>query len=243
MAQSKGFFEKVAGQSMAAPSTYNKATGGQGYAVGITNGQIFFAGLGFDGGKINVDSATSHGYVYSDSDEDLEVFVDTTAKIVYPTGETENLTAMADSEIIKGSLVLIEGHTDSSGLSNDGLYKVKSFDASASSLHLEKTEFEGFLGDIKDGVSDANDSDSVYGTVTLLPFPPTFKIVPLDDGGIAGIEANNWAGQDDVVADIPAGTELLVEAFKVTSATSDASCICYLPCYPSLKFHPQRETL
>ena len=240
MAQSKGFLEKVAGQSMAAPGTYNKATGGQGYAVGITNGQIFFAGLGFDGKTIDVDGAASHGYVYTDNDEDLEVFVDTAAKIVYPTGETEALTSMADSEIIKGSLVLIEGHVDSDGASNDGLYKVKSFDASASSFHLENIKFEGFLGDIKDGISDANDSGSVYGKMTLLPFPPTFKIVPLDNGGIASIEANNWAGTDDVVADIPAGTELLVEAFKVTSAGSDASCICYLPCYPSLKFHPQR---
>ncbi len=240
MAQTKGFLEKLVGQSMAAPGTYNKATGGQGYAVGITNGQKFFAGLGFDGKTINVDGAASHGYVYTDNDEDLEVFVDTAAKIVYPTGETETLISMDDAEIIKGSLVLIEGHVDSDGLSNDGLYKVKSFDASASSFHLENINFEGFLDDIKDGVSDADDSGSVYGTMTLLPFPPTFKIVPLDDGGIASIQANNWAGTDDIVADIPAGTELLVEAFQVTSAGSNASCICYLPCYPSLKFHPQK---
>lgn len=240
MANSKGFLEKVVGQSMASPNTYNKATGGQGYAVGLTNGQVFFAGLGFDGKSIAVDGAASHGYVYTDNDEDLEVFVDTTAKIVYPTGETELITSMDDSEIIKGSLVLIEGHIDSDGLSNDGLYKVKSFDASASSFHLESINFEGFVGDIKDGVSDANDAGSVYGTMTLLPFPPTFKIVPLDDGGIASIEANNWAGQDDIVADIAVGTELLVEAFEVTSASSDKSCICYLPCYPSLKFHPQK---
>jgi len=240
MANSKGFLEKVAGQSMAAPGTYNKATGGQGYAVGLTGGQVFFAGLGFDGKSIAVDSASSHGYVYTDGDEDLEVFVDTAAKIVYPTGETELLTEMADTEIIKGSWVLIDGHIDSDGASNDGLYKVKSFDASESSFHLENINFEGFLGDIKDGVSDANDSGSVYGTVTLLPFPPTFKIVPLDDGGIATIEANNWAGQDDVVADIPAGTELLVEAFEVKAGATNSSCICYLPCHPSLKFHPQK---
>ena len=240
MAQSKGFLEKVAGQSMAAPGTYNKATGGQGYVVGLTEGQSFFAGLGFDGKTIDVDGAASHGYVYTDGDEDLEVFVDTAAKIVYPTGETELITAMSDAEILKGSLVLIEGHVDSDGASNDGLYKVKSFDASASSFHLENINFEGFLGDIKDGVSDANDSGSVYGTMTLLPFPPTFKIVPLDNGGIASIQANNWAGQDDVVADIPAGTELLVEAFKVTSGSSALACLCYLPCYPSLRFHPQR---
>ena len=150
---------------------------------------------------------------------------------------------MADTEIIKGSLVLIQGHTDSDGLSNDGLYKVKSFDADESSLHLERIQYEGFLGDIKDGVSDANDSGSTYGTVTLLPFPPTYKIVPLDAGAIASIEANNWAGQDDITADIPAGTELMVEAYEVTSAGSNASCLCYLPCYPSLKFHPQREKL
>lgn len=243
MANSKGFFDKVPGQSMASQNVYNKATGGQGYVVGITNGQIFFAGLGFDGGSVAVDSAASHGYVYTDAHEDLEVFIDTAAKIVYPTGETENVTAMADTEIIKGSLVLIQGHTDSDGLSNDGLYKVKSFDADESSLHLERIQYEGFLGDIKDGVSDANDSGSTYGTVTLLPFPPTYKIVPLDAGAIASIEANNWAGQDDITADIPAGTELMVEAYEVTSAGSNASCLCYLPCYPSLKFHPQREKL
>jgi len=243
MANSKGFFNKVPGQSMASPNIYNKATGGQGYVVGLTGSQKFFAGLGFDGGSVAVDSAASHGYVYTDGDEDLEVFIDTAAKIVYPTGETEDVKDMADSEIIKGSLVLIEGHTDSDGLSNNGLYKVKSFDASESSLHLERIEYEGFLGDIKDGISDANDSDSVYGTVTLLPFPPTYKIVALDDAGIASIEANNWAGQDDVVADVGAGMELFVEAYEVTAGSSALACLCYLPCYPSLKFHPQRENL
>lgn len=236
----KGFLERVSGQNMGAPSTYYKAMGGQGYAVGLTGGQVFIAGLGFDGKSIAVDSAASHGYVYTDGDEDLEVFVDTAAKIVYPTGETELLTAMDDAQIIKGSLMIIDGHIDSDGASNDGLYKVKSFDASESSFHLESINFSGFLGDIKDGVSDANDSDSVYGTVTLLPFPPTFRIEALDNGGIASIEANNWAGQDDIIADIGKGDEIFVEAFQVTAGASSVACICYLPCHPSLKFHPQK---
>ena len=241
MATSKGFFDKVPGQSMASNNVYNKATGGQGYAVAITNGEIFFAGLGFDGGSVAIDSASSHGYVYTDADEDLQIFIDTAAKIVYPTGETENVTSMADTEIIKGSLVVINGHTDSDGLSNNGLYKVKSFDADESSLHLEKLDFEGFLGDITDGVSDANDSGSTYGTATLLPFPPTFKITACEIGAIASIEANNFAGGAATTV-VGLGQDLLVEAYKVTAASSK-SCICYLPCYPSLKFHPQREQL
>ena len=243
MANSKGFFDKVQGQSMAAPGTYNKATGGKGYVVGITNSLVFRAGLGFKGGSINVDSASSHGFVYTDGDEDLQVFVDTSAEIVYPTGETEALTAMRDDEILVGSQVLIKGHIRNGGGSNDGLYKVKSFDASDSHFKLERLEFEGFLGDIVDGVSDANDSSSTYGTVTLLPFPPTYKIVALDDGAISAIEANNWAGQADITADIPALGELFVEAYEVTSAGSNASCLCYLPCGPSMKFHPNRENL
>jgi len=223
-------------QSLASPANFNTAEGGQGYTILLVDGAVFFAGLSFDGLAVDVRPGASYGFVYTDQDNDLTVHLPTATKIRYVTGETEALTSMADSEVIAGSVVTIE---HASNAKNNGTYVVKSFDASAASMKLQRIQFNGVINTEIDGVTDA--TDDTVGKITLLPFSNAYKVVALSPSSgatIGVIRANNIGGAslDSVV--IPAGMEVRADIWQFSAAAGATNrFLVYCQAPPSKEFY------
>ncbi len=223
-------------QSLALPANYNTAEGGQGYTIRVNNGEVFFAGMAFDGLTVDVRPGASYGFDYDDTANDLTVYLPTATKIRYVTGETEALTGMADSEIIPGSVVVIEKASNSR---NNGTYVVKSFTAASALLKLQRIQFDGILGDIKDGVDDR--TNDTKGKITLLPFSNAYKIVALSttSSTIGTLRANNLAGSSFDGTELPQGVDLRADIWQFAAGSGDAF-ILYCQCPPSKEFYGKK---
>lgn len=220
-------------QSLALPANYNTAEGGQGYTIRVNNGEVFFAGMAFDGYSVDVRPGASYGFDYDSVAKDLTVYLPTTTKIRYATGETELLTSMADSEIIPGSVVFIEQASNSA---NNGTYVVKSFTAASALLKLQRIQFDGILGVIKAGVDDR--TNDTKGKITLLPFSNAYKIVALSttSSTIGTLRANNLAGSSFDNTELPQGVDLRADIWQFAAGSGDAF-ILYCQTAPAKQFY------
>jgi hypothetical protein len=228
--------------SLSAPHNYNAAHSGQAYTLYLTSGMKFFAGLAFDGVKALTRAGVGLGLQYSDANNQLTAFLDTTTKIKYLSGETELLTAMDDAEIIRGSVVEIRNAADER---NNGIYIVASFDASDAELVLERPSYNGFLGDVQDGVTNEDDDTA---EVILYPFSNAFKIVSFTNHAagaaasstITEIGANNLGGATMANVELVYGIPLEADIYYLSAGDP---FLVYCQAAPSLAFLPKNNAL